>query len=97
MAQKTYVGATRESHMLLCDCGNSEHQVIFTYWTDSEPDDDFLYVSFHLHSHENIFQRLKAAIKYVFGHHSRFGHWDEILVSQGETEKLRGFMEDFLG
>lgn len=40
--------------------------------------------------------RLWRGVRYILGHHSRFGHWDEISLMPGQVRTLRDFLNDFL-
>lgn len=41
--------------------------------------------------------RIYRGTKYILGHHSRFGHWDEISLAPAQVKELWGFLDDFLG
>lgn len=82
--------------VIICDCHSSEHQLIFS---QSRPyyknEDNEIYMHTHLVTYNNWYKRLKYAIKYVFGYKSRYGAWDEVLISKQYAPKLRE-MADFL-
>lgn len=77
---------------VICDCGNREHQ--FALWYDaSEP--DFMCLEVHLHSYKSFLLRLKHAIKYVFGHKSVYGCFDETLIGFDESLRIAKFIAGF--
>lgn len=67
-----------EREVLICDCHSAEHQVIFNY----DEEDDDIYIHIHLHN-PSFWSRLK----YLFGYKSRYGAWDEIIVSKEDFKK----------
>jgi hypothetical protein len=70
--------------VIVCKCGNTEHQIIFTYFKD-EPD---VYMSIHLIPESNIFKRIWNGIKYIFGYKCKYGHFDEVIISTKDIPKL---------
>ena len=40
--------------------------------------------------------RIWRGAKYILGHRSRFGHWDEICLTPGQVKELRDFLDGFL-
>jgi hypothetical protein len=58
--------------------------------------DEYLYVHFYLHDYNRWWKRLWHGIKYIFGHKSRYGHWDEILIEADEIEPLIEYLQDAL-
>jgi len=83
-------------YLLVCDCYFIEHQLIFEYLTDEESDEKSLSINIHLTAWENFFQRLVAGIRYAFGHKSRYGEFDNILVSPDEAKNLIEFLQKFI-
>jgi len=82
------------SMIIECLCGYSdEHQVRFSYFDASEEDE--MFVSFHLSPYYGFFARLWKAIKYVAGYSSKYGHWDEVVLSSVEAKELCAFLEDY--
>ena len=78
-----------EELTIVCKCGLREHQFSMLY------EDDCLAFVVHLSS-RGFFRRVWKAIKYVFGYRSKYGDWDEILVSRTEAERIRGFIGEYL-
>lgn len=86
-----------ERKFILCECGWAEHQLLFFYDPD-EDDSRFysLYVEVHLSTWKGFFRRLWAAIRYVFGYRSRYGHWDSIMIDVKQAKELLDFITKFL-
>lgn len=85
-----------ETKLILCSCHSPEHQIILTYWPDDEPYEKTLFVEIHLVTYDNFFKRLWAGLRYAFGHHSRYGHWDELLLTTDEGKEVWDFLCGFL-
>lgn len=82
--------------VFICKCYNTEHQLIFSYFTDEKD----VYVSVHLIPEYRIFKRIWNAIKYIFGHRSRYGHFDEFIFKPEDADKLQSivnFLKDGTG
>jgi hypothetical protein len=76
-----------ETEIFVCECYSFEHQVKFIH--DSE--ENILYAYIHL-TKDTFWTRLKKGIKYIFGHTSRFGEWDEFIFQEKDEDKLREFL-----
>lgn len=82
--------------VFICKCYNTEHQLIFSYFTDEKE----VYVSVHLIPEYRIFRRIWNAIKYIFGHRSIYGHFDEFIFKSEDADKLQSivnFLKDGTG
>ena len=82
--------------VFICKCYNTEHQLIFSYFTDEKE----VYVSVHLIPEYRIFKRIWNAIKYIFGHRSIYGHFDEFIFKPEDADKLQSivnFLKDGTG
>ena len=80
---------------ILCNCGMCEHQALLQYHNDEEWPE--IYMRFHLGRLRNrFFGRVWGAIKYVFGHRSRYGDWDEVCISPEVAAELRDYLDAFL-
>lgn len=71
--------------LLLCDCSSDEHQLIVR-WDD---DDNEVYVSVHLATYRGFWKRLWHGLKYAFGHKSRYGSFDEIILRKEDADNLQ--------
>ena len=67
--------------LLICQCENTEHQMVFRW------DEDVVYVTYHL-TKLPFLQRLMCAIRYIFGYTSKYGDFDEMILNPDDTEKL---------
>lgn len=75
-----------------CSCLHPEHQLRFHYDPEFYGEDveerGLLQVEVFL-TDGGFWRRLKTGIKYIFGHKSSFGHFDEILIDKPEIVKLQ--------
>ena len=79
-----------QKKIVLCNCCSLDHQIVFVKFTD-EP--DTVYMEVHLTTHRNFFQRLKAGIMYAFGHKSRYGAWDEFILTSIQIKEIRAALK----
>lgn len=61
-----------EREIIICECHNPEHQLLFTFFED-EP--DTIYTEIHL-APRPFWTRVRKAIQYIFGRRSKYGAWD---------------------
>lgn len=87
--------AEQEAIIVRCSCGYSDHAVEFSYFRDEELPE--LYLAFHLVSYDNVFRRVWRAIQYIFGHKSRYGNWDTVLLRQWDAGLVATFLSEFAG
>ena len=71
--------------LLLCDCSSDEHQLIVKW----DNDDNEVYVSVHLSTYHGFWKRLWHGLKYAFGHKSRYGAFDEIILRKEDADNLQ--------
>lgn len=76
-----------EHELFICKCENTEHQLIFSYFPEDEEDRE-IYVSVNLLPEYNIFKRIWTGLKYIFGHRSIYGYFDEFIFKQSDSHKL---------
>lgn len=76
-----------EHELFVCQCNNTEHQLIFSYFPDDE--DREVYVSVHLTPEYSIWRRIWMAIKYIFGYRSCYEHFDEFIFKHSDADKLQ--------
>lgn len=72
-----------DTKLILCECASMEHQLVFVSFED-EP--DVIYAQVHL-THKPFWQRVKTAIKHILGHRSRYGDWDDIIISRQKLKE----------
>ena len=77
--------------LIICACGEPEHQMIFR----TIDGDDDVYVSIYLVKLP-FFKRLWFGIKYIFGYQSKYGAFDEIIITKkhtGTIEKVLNWLK----
>jgi hypothetical protein len=77
-----------------CNCSCSEHTLRFAWFRNEK--DPALYVDVFLHQYYGFWKRLWLGIKYICGHKSKYGHFDEALLFRAEVENLRDVCNKFL-
>ena len=77
--------------LVICACHNDEHQIIF--YPDEE--EQIIYMHTHLTDWTPWYKRLWHGIRYIFGYTSRYGEWDELILTHRHAKHLRD-MADFL-
>lgn len=77
--------------LLLCKCGDVDHQCIIAY--DPDEKDPEVFLSIHLVREYNFFKRVGCALRYIFGKRSIYGDFDEILLRPIDAPKLRKVVE----
>jgi hypothetical protein len=78
-----FSGELRQEYFA-CECHSDEH--IFKFSID--PDDGDFVLSMHMNDYRNWFGRFWEAVKYVFGHKSKYGHWDVVQLDLRAVERL---------
>lgn len=75
--------------IVVCDCGNLEHQIHIhaTDYEDGDEDNGFVYLSVHLAPQE-WYRRLWYAIKYIFGYKCCYGAFEEIILKPKDAYKF---------
>ena len=69
--------------LIICSCHSPEHQMIFR----TIDGDDDVYITIHL-CKLPFFKRLWHGVKYIFGYTSKYGDFDEIIISPEKVNKL---------
>jgi hypothetical protein len=73
--------------IFICDCYSTEHQMVILYSEDG----GYPMVYSHIHLNKRpLWERLKYGIKYIFGHKSRYGAFDEFVFNPDDADKLQG-------
>lgn len=86
----------RETQLLLCDCGDPEHQWILSW--DPVVDDhywDEFYIQPHL-AKVSFWRRVKYAIRYICGRQSKTGAFSEMCLTNPQVTQLRDACNAFL-
>lgn len=87
-----------EQDLVICSCGDVSHQLIistFEYVNSKGENEIDCFIQIHLNKH-NFWNRLKIAIKYIFGLQSKFGAFEEIVVDKKNAEKIKNCMQTYL-
>lgn len=80
-------------HNLVCSCDSDEHQLNFRFFLEDEA--PTLYCTMHLSNSGNIFKRIWIAIKYIFGHKSKYGEFHEVILNPEKVKELKEVIESF--
>ena len=83
-----------ETEIMLCECSSMEHQAKFYYEKSENSSYEMFGIIIHLYCGRGFFRRLKYGIKYIFGFKSRYGAWDDFLMSKYDRKKLYEFLKD---
>ena len=75
-----------KKEFFICQCNNTEHQLVFNYFEDELGGD--VYVEVHLVP-ASFWKRIKNAFKYIFGHKSRCGDFSEFIFKKEDADKLQ--------
>ena len=78
-----------KTEILLCSCLSSEHQILVHH----DENEKELYLSVHLCSYYNFWQRLWRGLKYIFGYHCQYGHWDCFIFDENDADKLQAMAD----
>ena len=85
------------THHVICACNSDEHTLrLMHFKADPEGGDDFdeVYWSVYLNPYP-WYKRLWVALRYLFGHRSKFGSWDSgPMMDADAVEQLRVFLTD---
>lgn len=84
-----------KQELFICACNSVEHQLIMSYFIDDEIKD--VYCSVHLKPERNVFKRIWKAIKYLFGHRSIYGDFDEFIFKPEDADKLQKIVDYLRG
>jgi len=74
--------------LFTCRCGSMEHIFVIT------ADDEDLFIEVHL-APLPLWQRVRQAVKYVFGYRSKWGDFDEILLDPTQALQLGDLIVDW--
>ena len=71
--------------LLVCDCGDVNHQIVIEWF---EEDGEFEIYAEVLLKPRGFWKRLWTGIRYIFGHRSQFGDFDEFIFSKNHIPAL---------
>ena len=84
---------------LECECTDFDHTIRVSLWdwnnyTDSERSNaPEMVVEYHLNNHENWYQRIWSAVKYVFRQENIVYH--DVMLDSASVEKLDKLCQDY--
>jgi len=79
-----------ERELIICECGLTEHQFLLALyeWEDEVE----VYMEPHLATYRNFFERVWAAIRYVFGYRCKYGEFDCVVLGEGQLQQMLNFI-----
>jgi hypothetical protein len=81
-----------DSIIVGCDCGNNEHQIVISLWPECDEPQEF-YIAPHLRMYKGFFKRVVAAVRYIFGHKSKYGHYGEFVLTPEDVKEMFKFFD----
>ena len=73
-----------------CQCNSDEHSLRFILSLDNE--DPMIYSAVYLHQYRSFWKRLRISVKYLFGYHCKYGHWDCFQMKPGDAMRMQGML-----
>lgn len=73
--------------LFICKCHSVEHLLVITHFPDEKNGE--IYCSIHLKPEPNFFKRIQNAVRYIFGHRSIYGDFDEFIFNPEDADKLQ--------
>jgi len=86
-------------HLFVCNCSSVEHQFSFVFDCEDEDPDypiDEFYLEVHLSQYRGFWKRVWTGIKYMFGYHCKYGHWDTTGLRVEDAKRLRNLLGKFI-
>jgi hypothetical protein len=79
-----------------CRCSSDEHTLKFTLDEHSGDIEELeIWTSVYLHQHHPWWRRIWVALKYVFGYHCKYGHWDCFIMRGCDVERLMALLQKY--
>lgn len=83
-----------------CVCESDEHYFNVKLWDftkvdDSRPEDVSLAFSLLMYQYRGFWQRVWAAIRYVFGYQCKFGHFESAELKYEDADRLISMIQRF--
>lgn len=75
-----------------CSCSTPEHDIRFDM-DYNEPLD--VWMGIYLNQYYNFFQRVWVALKYIFGTHQTYGHFDTTSLDIQQADEIIKILQDF--
>jgi len=90
--ENTELDFTHDKTLLVCECGNVEHQLIFSH----DQDEKAVYTMIHL-TKLSFWRRVKYGLRYIFGYQCKYGAFEETMLSIGHIPALQKVMDTIKG
>jgi len=79
-----------QKDLFVCSCHSTEHQMVVLYGEDEINDVKYPMIYIHTHLVKRPFwQRVGYGLKYIFGHQSRYGAFDEFIINPDDAEGIK--------
>lgn len=78
-----------KKELFICGCNSIGHQIVMSYFEDEKE----VCCSVHLIPERNVFKRIIHAVKYVFGHRSVYGDFDESIFNPKDADGLQSVVD----
>lgn len=81
-----------------CICDSNEHLVRVNYFVDEifDREEDGIYIDLHLNGYYPWHKRIWYALKYIFGYHCKYGHWDCWNLKRQDAERFRDLLDRYI-
>ena len=90
MKRKFEDGTVLSKETVFCSCGNDEHQLIFSYFSDDKTE---IYCDVYLANYMNFFKRLKYGMMYILGYKSKYGAFDSIIIDESNLDVFQNIIK----
>ena len=81
--------------IFVCSCGSLEHQFVFQIydfgddeWLEQDPEENVMCSLAVFLNEGSFWRRLKKGLAYIFGHKSRYGHFDSADINDRDAARL---------
>lgn len=78
-----------KKELFICECNSIEHQIVTSYFEDEKE----VYCNVHLKPERNVLKRIIHAVKYIFGHRSAYGDFDEFIFNPKDADRLQSVVD----
>ena len=78
-----------KKELFICECNSILHQIVMSYFEDVKE----VYCNVHLKPERNVLKRIIHAVKYIFGHRSAYGDFDEFIFNPKDADRLQSVVD----
>ena len=78
-----------KKELFICECNSIEYQIVMSYFEDEKE----VYCNVHLKPERNVLKRIIHAVKYIFGHRSAYGDFDEFIFNPKDADRLQSVVD----